>query len=305
MRKAFSFLDAKIFYVDRSEDAKDAEAANAPAASAADMLDGGEKAAIGGSASPVAGAGAELGTQHSLMLRGKGGGASSSATAATSLQPLAPVPVGPPHVLPELGISISKVPRSGFQVRFEVQKRPTARVRSLLKVESVEKRDTSFIAGDRLTAMSLNLDQLKLADAAKLLELLVPYRIQLEVLRVNVETAAPPAAVDDAQAASAASPPLPSPPPPLPSSPPPSLVTDETTNDGGNELSNVATAEAVGENIFLIGFYCFHSRRFTRHKCCQPRPLPRHHRARRSTTRRRLCPLRRRRRSRPPPHRRL
>ena len=38
---------------------------------------------------------------------------------------------------------------------------------------------------DLLTELAISLDQMSLEDAARLLELLVPYRIQLEVLRSN------------------------------------------------------------------------------------------------------------------------
>lgn len=61
------------------------------------------------------------------------------------------------------------MPRSGFQIT------------------SVEKVESRFVPSDLVTELAISLDQMSLEDAASLLELLVPYRIQLEVLRSNSE----------------------------------------------------------------------------------------------------------------------
>jgi hypothetical protein len=61
------------------------------------------------------------------------------------------------------------MPRSGFQIT------------------SVEKVESRFVPSDLITELSISLDQMSIEDAAKLLELLVPYRIQLEVLRSDSE----------------------------------------------------------------------------------------------------------------------
>ncbi|KAI6213403.1 hypothetical protein M3Y94_00146100 [Aphelenchoides besseyi] len=84
--------------------------------------------------------------------------------------------------LPELGVTIRKVERSGFEI------------------DSIEKVDSSFVSGDRLTELSIRLDQLSLSDASTLLELLVPYQIQLEVLRAQISADSQPTQPDEVDA---------------------------------------------------------------------------------------------------------
>lgn len=81
--------------------------------------------------------------------------------------------MGSPRVLPNLGVTIAKMPKNGFQI---------------ISVEKVESR---FVPSDFITELSISLDQMSLEDAARLLELLVPYRIQLEVLRSSEEEEPP------------------------------------------------------------------------------------------------------------------
>ncbi|CAD5231814.1 unnamed protein product [Bursaphelenchus xylophilus] len=72
-----------------------------------------------------------------------------------------------PTKLYELGITISKSHDNNF------------------KVESVEKTDSQFLPGDTLFHLALDLKQLPLEKAASLLELLAPFKVSVEALRVK------------------------------------------------------------------------------------------------------------------------
>ncbi|KAI6186456.1 hypothetical protein M3Y98_00134400 [Aphelenchoides besseyi] len=108
--------------------------------------------------------------QQTLLLSG-------NSTSASSRNP-----ANETSKLPELGVTIRKVERSGFEI------------------DSIEKVDSSFVSGDRLTELSIRLDQLSLSDASTLLELLVPYQIQLEVLRAQIPTDSQPTQIEEVDA---------------------------------------------------------------------------------------------------------
>ncbi|CAD5224664.1 unnamed protein product [Bursaphelenchus okinawaensis] len=67
----------------------------------------------------------------------------------------------------ELGITISKASDNNF------------------KVESVEKSESQFIPGDTLLRVALDLKQLPLEKVTALLELLAPFNVSVEALRLN------------------------------------------------------------------------------------------------------------------------
>ncbi|KAI6190002.1 PDZ domain-containing protein [Aphelenchoides bicaudatus] len=145
--------DSKIFYVERAaekEPPKDVEAGSI----GRDSVDKNEKSNESIENQPKA----EPITQQSIVLNDKRYSTNLLNGSQTS---------GDSKVLPNLGVTIEKMPRSGF------------------KVTSVEKVESRFVPSDLVTELAVSLDQMTIDDAAKLLELLVPYRIQLEVLRSN------------------------------------------------------------------------------------------------------------------------